>query len=58
MIVNGHCVACGDFVRIDHRTGLCDWCEDETDHITDPLWEHANSFLSGHPAARREADAA
>lgn len=58
MIVNGHCTTCGEYTQIDHRTGLCDWCEDEADHVTDPLWEADNSFFSGHAVARREGDAA
>ncbi|MCG5239564.1 hypothetical protein MCW82_07250 [Azospirillum doebereinerae] len=57
MIVNGHCTACGDFARIDRRNGLCDVCADEREHVADPLWEHDNSFLSGHPVARREGNA-
>ncbi len=54
MIVIGHCTACGEFTRIDHHTGLCEWCAEEVEHTADPLWEDDSHFYDGHPARRAE----
>ncbi len=48
MMVNGTCVMCGDFDRIDHHTGLCECCEADADLFRDPLWDgDPISFFAG-----------
>lgn len=52
----GHCCLCGEFTRIDHRTGLCEWCETEADTAgPDWLWERDCNPFFGDVVLPREA---